>query len=259
MFMLLYSHEKSTERLGMEKQKVPFEEVMLASAVNFLLSEDEKEAAITLLSCAADLIEQNEHEYILYLRGPRHIYTALKDRFGPLNLSISNAFNAVFPIEDHLKDIFPLANVVDVEPNWKEQMLDIAMGKQVHNQGVDIDNRVTIVWKSLRFRSESEKKIAEALDRANVLFLPNCLARLGPTTAERQNKEADFLVCSEGKWGILEVDGEAFHTTAAKDHDRDRLFRFYGIRVIERFTATECYNTPEKVVQKFLTILKKNA
>jgi hypothetical protein len=113
-----------------------------------------------------------------------------------------------------------------------------------------------LTWKNLRFRSQSEVRIAQALERAGALFLPNCMAHLqgldGP-----ENKEADFLVCHNGKWGILEVDGEPFHPPkrTAQDHERDRLFRAHGIRVVEHFTATDCYNEPGSVVGRFLEIL----
>src|SRR5260370_39947892 len=126
------------------------------------------------------------------------------------------------------------------------------------NQGNPIENRPTYSWNNLRFRSNTEIKIAEALDKAGVLFFPNCMARLGPI-GERRNKEADFLICDDGKWGILEIDGEAYHSNAATDHERDRFFRTYGIRVIERFTASQCYNNPEAVIRRFLVLLKKNA
>ena len=132
-------------------------------------------------------------------------------------------------------------------------MLEIARGKGVHNQGLDASK----TWNNLRFRSVSEMRIAEALDRTGVLFLPNCLARL--TTSEgRKNREADFLVCFNGKWGILEVDGEPFHpaTRTVEAHKRDRFFRSYGIQVVEHFDATECYNDPDRVVRDFLKLLK---
>jgi very-short-patch-repair endonuclease len=92
-----------------------------------------------------------------------------------------------------------------------------------------------------------------------VLFLPNCLARLNGAPA-RLNKEADFLVCKDGKWGILEVDGEPFHppSMAAEDHERQRLFRRHGIRVFERFTSRRCYNEAHHVVAEFLEILDKS-
>ncbi len=62
-------------------------------------------------------------------------------------------------------------------------------------------------WNGWQFRSQAEVKIAEALDRAGVLFFPKATARL--TTPEgRTNQSPHFLVCSEGKLGILVVDGE---------------------------------------------------
>ena len=36
---------------------------------------------------------------------------------------------------------------------------------------------------------------------------------------------------------------------------RDRLFRAYGIRVVEHFDAGQCFNGPDEVVRRFLAIL----
>jgi very-short-patch-repair endonuclease len=113
------------------------------------------------------------------------------------------------------------------------------------------------LWNNLRFRSESEVKVAEALDRAGVLFLPNCKTRL--TTPEgRRNCEADFLICHNGKWGMLEVDGLPYHTPTrtVEDHRRDRYFKEHGIALVEHFDATECYNKPDDVVRRFLKLLE---
>jgi hypothetical protein len=183
------------------------------------------------------------------------VYDIIKNESNPIRESIKKAFNAVLPAKEYITQIIPLANLIDIEPNWKETMLDIAKGKLVHNQGIDINNKVMITWKNLRFRSESEKKIAEALDRANVLFFPNCLARL-TTTDGRKNKEPDFLICHNGKWGILEVDGEPYHppTRTVEDHKRDRDFIAYKI-FVQHYDAAECYNQPDRVVQNFLSLL----
>ena len=72
--------------------------------------------------------------------------------------------------------------------------------------------------------------------------------------------KADFLVCADGKWGILEVDGEPFHppSRTVADHDRDRVFRLHGVRVVEHFEASECFNNPDQVVAKFLELLRKS-
>lgn len=138
-------------------------------------------------------------------------------------------------------------------------MEEVIAGKKALNQCIPIKEGKIYYWDNLRFRSPHEVAIAKALNEYEVLFLPNCMARLGsPNTDEQKNREADFWVCCDGKWGIMEVDGETIHTNAARDHDRDRLFRTHSIRVIERFTAKECISHPELVVKKFLDLLRKN-
>jgi hypothetical protein len=125
---------------------------------------------------------------------------------------------------------------------------------EAHNQATGFQTRRE--WQHLRFRSESELRIAQALERTGVLFLPNCKARLGPT-AGRVTREPDFLICSKGTWGILEVDGEPFHPperTALKQ-DRDRLFKQQGVRVVEHVDASRCFAMPDVVVREFLALL----
>lgn len=120
------------------------------------------------------------------------------------------------------------------------------------NQGINAPHK----WNNFYFRSQTEIKIAEALDRTGVLFYPNSKARLNQAEL-RVNKESDFLVFHAGKFGILEVDGRDYHQIAADDHERDRLFKRHGIRVIERFDATRCWSAPEQVVEEFLEILSQ--
>uniref|UniRef100_A0ACD5GXS4 Uncharacterized protein n=1 Tax=Desertifilum tharense IPPAS B-1220 TaxID=1781255 RepID=A0ACD5GXS4_9CYAN len=65
-------------------------------------------------------------------------------------------------------------------------------------------------WKGFYFRSKTSVKIAEALESANVLFYPNCKIRLCSPNG-RETQEYDFLVCQQGKWGILQVCEEQWH------------------------------------------------
>jgi uncharacterized protein YjbI with pentapeptide repeats len=140
------------------------------------------------------------------------------------------------------------------------KLLEARLEKQKSAQGlIEVSNqgiKASSEWNRFYFRSKTEIKIAEVLDRAGVLFYPNSKARLNKAEA-RINKESDFLVFQSGKFGILEVDGREWHQIAADDHERDRLFKRYGIRVIERFDATRCWNEPDKVVQEFLEILSQ--
>jgi hypothetical protein len=114
-----------------------------------------------------------------------------------------------------------------------------------------------VMWQNLYFSSVSEVKIAQALDRAGVLFFPNCVGRL-TTTQGRRNFERDFLICDEGYWAILEVDGEPYHppSRAAEDHKRDGFFLDCGVWV-HRFDANECFKYPDDVVRRFLQRLKR--
>jgi uncharacterized protein YjbI with pentapeptide repeats len=126
----------------------------------------------------------------------------------------------------------------------------------INNQGIQFYSNSTIhTWERLRFRSKTEIKIAEALDRTGVLFVPNSLARL-TTPKGRENKEADFLICYNGKWGVLEVDGP-FHTAERRveEQERERIFKKNGIKVVERFDAQRCYNNPDEVVQEFFKMI----
>ena len=138
----------------------------------------------------------------------------------------------------------------------KEELLALLRGDHVTNQGLPFAHqRPVLTWNGLRFRSGAEVRIAEALERVQVLFLPNCMARLG--FSQRQNREADFLVCLKGKWGILEVDGPFTHPPARKvdDDERARLFKAHGIRLVEHFDAGDCLENADGVVKRFLYLL----
>lgn len=109
-----------------------------------------------------------------------------------------------------------------------------------------------IPYKGMIFRSNSEIKIAKALDHAGILFLPPTKARM-THGKERESREIDFVIFHEGRWGILEVDGPFHHSGA--DAQRDETLRRNGITVIERFTSDECYDNPAGVVRAFLARL----
>jgi len=230
---------------------------ILGNAARFLIEGQEEDAASVLLSCSLSGIWEDIMDgYVtVELTGPRAAYDTLSDPNNPIHCAVFRALNAV--TGNRFSRLDTRVELVEISPDWREELLEIARGKSVHNQATE--GAQARVWNNLRFRSESEIKIAQALDRAGLLFLPNCRARLGPTES-RANKEADFLICWEGKWGILEVDGEPFHppSRTAKDHERDRLFKTHGIRVVEHFDATKCFEDPNAVVQQFLEILKKS-
>jgi hypothetical protein len=117
----------------------------------------------------------------------------------------------------------------------------------------------TLDHDGLRFRSLAEIQIYEALKGRHVLFFPNPAAVLGGRDKEGK-KEPDFLVCLDGRWGLLEVMGETFHpsATAPRDHERARLFKDYGLVVVEFYAAARCLREADAVVEDFLRRLQQS-
>jgi len=111
-----------------------------------------------------------------------------------------------------------------------------------------------IRWKGMIFRSHSEVKIAKALDHADLFFVGPGKVRFS-AGRERQTRELDFLICHQGRWGFLEVDGP-FHS-AEYDAQRDQWAREHGVRLISRFEARRCYDEPQVVIREFLQMLDK--
>lgn len=160
----------------------------------------------------------------------------------------------VFPSQRILEELQQENRKLTRRVNTLKATLERRERNEVSNQGVNALQK----WNGFYFRSQPEIKIAQAFDLAGVLFYPNCKARLS-TSLGREGKETDFLVFYQGKWGILEVDGEPWHppSRAVHDHERDRLFKVHGIRVVEHYDASRCFQQPDQVVAEFLEILKQ--
>jgi hypothetical protein len=269
---------------------------LLASAVKFLIDGGEEKAATVLLSCTLAYEEERyfDEEDIPYLeecrqegvepKGGRLKRTitltaprATYDILHPINsgayykcefrAEYGQAFQENFFISDAIIEAFHAlldgkvrfrikAMLININDHWRDEVTALLRGDRVTNQGLQLaPQRPVLTWNGLRFRSASEVRIAEALERVQVLFLPNCMARLG--FSHRENREADFLICHKGKWGILEVDGPLSHPPARKvdDDERARLFKAHGIRLVEHFDAGDCLEDADGVVRRFLYLL----
>lgn len=180
----------------------------------------------------------------------------------PLRNRIESAFSAILRLDDPVLVETHVQLIVDSEGDWREHLREIAAqkGKVASNQARQFDNnpnrRPITVWNNLRFRSKSEVAIAQALDRRGVMYFPNCAARIGPPDS-RRTQEPDFLICHTGKWGILEVDSPEFHPNPGNDAERDRQFKLFGVRVIERYQWRQCQEHADDVVAQFLALLEQ--
>ncbi len=225
-----------------------------------VLRERQRHAAADVLTACELAIEPDGSGLVvaLALRAPAATEARYLDPTTGIREDICAALRDALPpgtwIEGLVLHVVPdEASTASPPPGWSAPPR-APSDEDVHNQATGFQTRRE--WQNLRFRSESELRIAQALERAGVLFLPNCKARLGPATG-RTTREPDFLICSHGKWGILEVDGEPYHPPkrTAAEHERDRLFKQHGVWVVEHFDASRCFATPDAVVQEFLAIL----
>lgn len=118
-------------------------------------------------------------------------------------------------------------------------------------------------WGGMYFRSPAEIKIAEELDKQEVLFFANSRGRVGRQGSPVSEAsglltgrvEIDFLVFHKRKCVILEVDGQHHNegSQTSRDYLRDRVLLREGIPTV-RFAARECFERASDVVTEFLNI-----
>ena len=204
-----------------------------------------------------DNVKRNNLKSVVngYLR--RHQVNSQRNQLMGINLSGADLSGSILCLANlNGANSYPanLGKVINPDNNTesdsgKEKIED----ENENNQGIESNREEGIYhWNDLRFHSQEQVKIAEALDRTNTLFFPNSKARL-TTPAGRQNQEPDFLIFHQGKWGILEIS----HPDTEKDETRDRLFASHGISIIHYCDANRCREEPDRIVQEFLEILSK--
>jgi hypothetical protein len=113
----------------------------------------------------------------------------------------------------------------------------------------------TVLYDGLRFRSRTETRVYDALKRRKILFYPNATVVLG-STRENEKKETDFLICDQGRWGVLEVVSKEYHPSPQRDKERAKSLREFGVAVVKFFDADRCYNEPDAVIDEFLSFLR---
>src|SRR5262249_2577529 len=147
-------------REGTVEDLLPSADQLLASAITYLIQGEQNGAALTLLFCEATVepIYDNRgnfaREFRIFLVGPRLAYDAYRrtedgwDEDGgiqytwqPVEHAVRSAFDAVAPPGTTVKDITIRVQLVDVQPGWREELQEIAHGRRVHNQGVELRGR----------------------------------------------------------------------------------------------------------------------
>jgi hypothetical protein len=153
------------------------------------------------------------------------------------------------------------AKHLELAENWKAQTRRLILEAAEANQGAltkkafELAGRSPIVYNEMTLSSQAEVRLAQEFENRRVLFFPRPLA-VRADTGERfvDHQEPDFVVCHDGKWGILEVSHSSPEASQIADEKGDWLMRS-GMRTVLHFPADRCYIEPGVVVDEFLTAL----
>jgi hypothetical protein len=153
--------------------------------------------------------------------------------------------------------------LVEPEDSWRAVVRNLIVNAKDPNQGAITekvfarDGKEPYLYNEMKFGSQSEIRIAQELEQRKVLFFPLPLAVRAETgKSYLDHREADFLVCDNGVWGILEV---AYHPNRfEQDAEKDLWFKKSGILCVQHFTAERCHSQPRQVVEEFLSVLAKH-
>jgi hypothetical protein len=232
--------------------KVPDAKAFVHTLRNYLDANGQKEAAALLIGATCVISPSssfsgrrwNAYDTSVFFQVPAANLSGFTEK---VKRTICQAVDVVFP-PDAGYDI----SVCEVSPVIESPPED----DDLLANNATLGTVTTIDHDGLRFRWRSEIRIYDELKKRSVLFFANATAVLG---GKDEKREPDFLACLDGKWGILEVMGDQYHpsATAMRDHDRARLFKDYGLILIEFYPANRCYTAPETVVADFLQRLAK--
>ena len=153
-------------------------------------------------------------------------------------------------------------NLKEYDENWKEVIRDLIAHPKPRNQGIVSEaafrkrERSLISYNEMKFASKSEIRIAQILEDKSILFFPLPLAvKYEKGNIYHDHREPDFLICDDGRWGILEV---AYHPGRyEKDAEKEHWWNRSGVLCVKHYTAERCYKEPQIVVQEFLEYLSR--
>ncbi|OIP69730.1 MAG: hypothetical protein AUK43_11995 [Oscillatoriales cyanobacterium CG2_30_40_61] len=137
-------------------------------------------------------------------------------------------------------------SVIKENKSEPSEIIDSSEEKQLSETLTHLE-KTEYFWKKWRFHSLEQVKIAEALDRAGVMFFPNSKAQL-PNFEDQPYKQVDFLIYYNSKLGVLEIQ----YSDIEKQEQRDNFLSKQGIFLIKYCDPVQCLENPDQVVQEFI-------
>ena len=262
--LLLYSAGGAQDFDLLQSASDEYTDQLLYNASQVIAARGETEASALLatlnFSLSAGANDFGDEFEVLHAQAPFSQYEYLREAVtGEARKEYKHNFSEIASVVTELGHFirFVVCDLDQSQPpeNWRND-LNNAIAALSSNQALFTfkDSR-KLVHEGLNFRSKTEIKIYDELVSRGVLVFPLPLAVLGQP---RKYKEPDFVVCFQGKIGILEIHGDKWHPpeTAAQEHERRRLFTKLGVATYEIFDAERCWNDPKGVVSEFLRAFK---
>lgn len=157
--------------------------------------------------------------------------------------------------DDEYFEVRILTKLIKPEDNWREELeRELNLKKIVNNQGNINDSKKVITYNYLKYRSPAEVEITKELSKWDILYFP-----LPVSVIKGKKREPDFLIQHPDtkKFGILEINGDTYHTptNSQQDHERAEIFFSKGI-LVKFVSAQKCLEKPKEVIKQFLYDLK---
>ena len=234
--------------------------------VQLLIDNNSPELAAVMIDGGFEVLrhEDDGTPYVLAIDVPTMAYEMIAGNVA-LKQTLVRAAKTV--ITGHIwieeRSISLRIKLIQPEENWQSITRDLIVNYKGSNQGAITkkvflrERKPTLIYNEASYGSHSEIRIAQELENRQVLFFPLALG-IRAETGEfyRDHREADFLVCADGTWGVLEV---SYHPDRfEKDKEKDAWWKQSGILCVEHYTAERCYREPSQVVDEFLTFLQKH-
>lgn len=241
--------------------------------VQFLIDSNESElAAVAIDGGMQILTDGNNTQYGVTVNIPSAAFSMVMGNehlrqtltWAATQVCIGNLYHDFGVQNTNDPDVQFRMQLLPITDGWQDQAKEMIARYKPTNQGTisrllaSRQNKGMILYNEASYASQSEIRIAQELEQRQVLFFPLALAIRADTGVNwRDHKEADFLVCHDGLWGILEV---SYHPDRyEKDKEKDAWWKKSGILCVEHHTAERCYEEPRKVVDEFLSILAKHS
>jgi hypothetical protein len=237
--------------------------------LEYLVASNQRDIAALAIDAEAILTYESYNDVEVIIDLPLFSYLLLEGN-GNLENSIIESFRFVsrgriFDGNSNLHDDCPISfrlQLIEVESDWKDIIRELITNKKDANQGVVTETvylrkgKQPLIYNEMKFATQSEIRVAQELENRKILFFPLPLAVRNDTGNRYQDhREADFLVCDDGSWGILEI---SHHLNRyEKDSEKDVWFKKSGILCIQHYTTERCYNQTKNVIDEFLSILAK--